>query len=263
MRRIIAATSLLLAASVALSGCASAATAEKARPSWSYGADTGPAQWQTLDPACSTTRASRQSPVDIDTSTLAIDPTAAPVVLHDRPASFELGNDGHMIVAVADDPHAYAITIAGTRYDLRELDFHAGSEHELDGRPAAAELQLVHVSSTGAIAVMSVLFRTGAANAALDEVFSSMPHPVTVGTDRVDLTEPIDPAALIPPGSTSARYIGSLTSPPCTADVLWNVYLHPLTVSPAQLHDLTDIYSDNHRPVQPLNGRTITGIAAG
>lgn len=264
MRRFPVASSLMLAASVvlALSGCASAATAENVRPSWSYGAPTGPGEWDELDAACASSPTSRQSPIDIDTSTLATAPPAAPMTMHYQSSAFELGNDGHLISVVASDPHANSITIGGTEYDLRELDFHAESEHEVNGQRAAAELQLVNVSSSGAIAVLSVFLSLGATNHALNEVFSSMPHPITLGDSRVKLTNAIDPAALIPADSPSARYVGSLTSPPCTGGVLWNVYLNPLTVSPAQLHDLTDIYSDNFRPLQPLHGRVVTSVAA-
>lgn len=64
-------------------------------------------------------------------------------------------------------------------------------------------------------------------------------------------------ATLLPADRTSVQYSGSLTVPPCSEGVTWNVILEPLTVSADQLAQLTAAYADNHRPIQPLNGREI------
>jgi hypothetical protein len=76
------------------------------------------------------------------------------------------------------------------------------------------------------------------------------------------------------------RYLGSLTTPPCTQAVLWSVWTHPVKVPKETLMAFQSIFlmeedgvnhigfkeasspsefivSGNYRPVQELNGRTV------
>lgn len=67
--------------------------------------------------------------------------------------------------------------------------------------------------------------------------------------------------ALLPNVSNTYQLDGSLTTPPCTEGVKWVVSPTPLTFSKEQLAQLTAVYSDNDRPVQPLNGRKIDKVS--
>nr|GEY71447.1 alpha carbonic anhydrase 7-like [Tanacetum cinerariifolium] len=55
------------------------------------------------------------------------------------------------------------------------------------------------------------------------------------------------------------RYVGSLTTPPCTQNVTWTIVNKVRTVSRAQLYAIRDAVHDeaeaNARPVQALNNR--------
>ncbi|KAH0659649.1 hypothetical protein KY289_028397 [Solanum tuberosum] len=57
------------------------------------------------------------------------------------------------------------------------------------------------------------------------------------------------------------RYMGSLTVPPCTENVIWTIDGKVKTVTRKQIQLLRDVVHDgfeyNARPIQPLNGRPI------
>jgi carbonic anhydrase len=84
---------------------------------------------------------------------------------------------------------------------------------------------------------------------------------------------------LIPQGSTFYHYKGGLTTPPCSEIVDWTVIDQPVKITVSQFQDLSSLtlnFVDSEtctlatiadpnsgstsRPVQPLNGRTITRI---
>ncbi len=67
----------------------------------------------------------------------------------------------------------------------------------------------------------------------------------------------INVSALPPNDKSYYHYVGSLTTPPCTEGVNWNILRTPIEVSQEQIAKFTTIYSGNARPVQPLNQRVI------
>lgn len=268
--RSLAQLALGLAAVGVLAGCAAATPTESAAPratshaaaEWSYSGATGPSTWGDVAATCGASETSTQSPIDIEVAQLAPDTTTGTVTTHYRPTTFEVENNGHTIEAVPDDRTADSVTIDGTDYVLQQFHLHNPSEHQVNGASAAMELHLVHKSSTGAIAVLAVLLQPGDANAPLGELFEKMPAHETDESSTVALTQQIDPATLLPAGSEIARYTGSLTTPPCTEGVLWNVYETTGTISADQLAAFNRIYPDNHRPLQPLHGRIVTEESA-
>jgi carbonic anhydrase len=52
-------------------------------------------------------------------------------------------------------------------------------------------------------------------------------------------------------------YMGSLTTPPCTEDVLWIVMKQPVQATIEQLNLFSRIYPMNARPIQITAGRVI------
>lgn len=58
-------------------------------------------------------------------------------------------------------------------------------------------------------------------------------------------------------------YAGSLTTPPCTERVHWVVLERPIEMSRAQIDGFRRLFRDNHRPIQPLNGREPVEETAG
>ena len=75
--------------------------------------------------------------------------------------------------------------------------------------------------------------------------------------EHVVPAQQVDPEQLLPPEHGYYTYDGSLTAPPCTEGVRWIVLKTALEVSPAQVARLMQLFPNNARPVQPLNGRVV------
>lgn len=217
---------------------------------WSYSGATGPAHWGSLSPEyalCSTGRS--QSPIDI------VSPSArdlSNIVFNYQPAPLNIVNNGHT-VQVNYAPGSF-IQIDGERFDLAQFHFHSPSEHLVGGAQAAAEMHLVHKSADGRLAVVGVMLVEGGHNAALDSVWSNIPAE---GKNTALPNVTVDAAALLPKDQRTFRYDGSLTTPPGTEGVKWNLMVAPVTLSTSQLAQFRRHYHGNNRPVQNLNGRMI------
>lgn len=225
----------------------------QAASNWGYAGEIGPANWGNLDPAyseCSTGK--KQSPIDLAGAT----PSTLPEINYDyKPSAIKLENNGHSI------EWGYApgssIDIGGTQYELVKLHFHAPSEHLLNGEHYPMEMHMVHETPDGKIAVIGVLIKQGAENPAYAKLWSVLPknkgeiQSTDTGLNSIDLL-PTNPQQ-----ASRYSYEGSLTTPPCTEGVQWNVYEQPIELSQAQIEQFTSIYSNNIRPVFPLNGREL------
>jgi carbonic anhydrase len=218
---------------------------------WSYTGANGPAHWGSLDPTyrvCSTGR--RQSPINL----VRPAPGRLPRLrFFYRNSSFALDNNGHSVEAEAGSGNI--VTESSVAYRLSQFHFHAPSEHRVDSRSFALELHLVNESSSGRLLVLGVLVRPGRANRAFNRLIATL--PASPG-QRSTLTG-LNPLSLLPEKGQGPRYTysGSLTTPPCTEGVNWNVFATPVQLSAAQIRRLTAIYNHNNRPLQPSNGRAV------
>ena len=223
------------------------ARAEDAK--WGYDSKDGPAAWAKLSRewrACYW--GTQQSPLDLkDTIKAELDLSIAY-----RPMPVRIVNNGHPI-EIKCPPDSLA-RINGEHYHLIQYHFHRPSEHVVAGHRFDMELHLVHRHADGHLAVIGVFIRQGAANAALQSLWSVMP---TEPGDEKETGVRLDPAQLLPPNATYYRYFGSLTTPPCTEDVLWTVFKEPIDASEAQINQFAQLYPDNSRPTQKLRRRFV------
>ncbi len=92
--------------------------------------------------------------------------------------------------------------------------------------------------SPDGLAVVGVLFSMTSANTTSLSGFSDMMAKMDA-IKAADSKAPMNafkPYVLLPSGSNEFyRYEGSLTTPPCTQNVMWTVLKKPLTVSRAQV----------------------------
>lgn len=220
-------------------------------PHWSYTGATGVEKWGSLSKeyaACSVGQ--RQSPIDIRRTVRADLPA---IEFAYQPTPLSIVDNGHSIKV--DAPDAGAITVDGESYALQQFHFHKPSEEKINGKAYAMVAHLVHQSKAGKLAVVAVLFEAGKEQKLIRTLWTNLPLEQGKPVVRPDLK--IDPTQLLPAKRGYYTFTGSLTTPPCTEDVLWLVLKTPVQVSKEQLAGFGTIYKNNVRPVQPVNGRVI------
>ncbi len=220
---------------------------------WTYEGETGPQAWGKLKPdfnLCAIGK--RQSPINIEDGNTLQGP-AEPVQFAYQPSNGTVVNNGHTIqVDVQGDN---SITVRGSNYRLLQFHFHTPSEEQLNFKRFPMVAHLVHKNNEGQLAVVAVLLDEGASNPMIDKVWTYM--PLDTG-DRVRMPQGmLNVSELLPTDQRYYQFMGSLTTPPCSEGVLWMVMKQPVTLSKAQYKLFTQLYPNNARPVQPVNGRPV------
>jgi carbonic anhydrase len=226
-------------------------TAETTPPHWTYEGEEGPFHWGELDESyavCGTGQS--QSPIDVAN---ASEQDLANISFHYQPSAVNILNNGHT-VQVNYEPGSY-IELDNTRYDVIQFHYHAPSEHTVDSQSFPAELHIVHRNADGNMAVVGILLKEGAENAAYQPFISNLP---TETTDAKDAGVTVNAMDLLPSVGTTFRYSGSLTTPPCSEGVNWLLMTTPVELSAQQLTALDTLFEGgNNRPVQPINDRAL------
>ena len=233
---------------------AAAAAVVAAKPKnsthWSYEGDTGPENWSKINTAwASCNTGNRQSPIDLRDG-IKVDLEQVNFDYH--PSSFSEIDNGHTIqVTVAGGNF---LTVGGTTYELQQFHFHRPGEERINGKGTEMVVHMVHKSYDGKTAVLAVLLERGAANPMIQTVWNNLPlEKLTSVTPSIVL----DVNEILPERRDYFTYMGSLTEPPCTENVLWIVMKQPMTASPQQMALFSRLYPFNARPVQPGNGRML------
>jgi carbonic anhydrase len=169
-----------------------------------------------------------------------------------RPSAVNIFNNGHTVQVNYDQ--GSSIVVDGTTYNLVQFHFHTASEHAIAGAHMPMEIHFVHRNAEGGLAVVGVLLKGGAENAAYAPVLQNLPAQESQPAPVAGAT--VDAAALLPAQRSYWRYNGSLTTPPCSEGVKWLVMSTPVELSDAQIAAFTAIFKNDERPVQPFNART-------
>lgn len=171
---------------------------------------------------------------------------------------------GHSIQVDLADGGAFVL--AGETFPLLEFHVHTPAEHvRLVPRPGGtdtvrppADVHLVGRSRAGRIAVVGTWVEEGETG----HVFWNELAERAPATPRD--TVPLEPFSLAEvfgidrlEGERLYRYTGSLTTPPCTGNVLWLVRDRPLVMQADAVATLLGITGPNARKLQPNNGRVV------
>uniref|UniRef100_A0A8C3XUF1 Carbonic anhydrase n=1 Tax=Chelydra serpentina TaxID=8475 RepID=A0A8C3XUF1_CHESE len=251
----------------------------------------GQAHWSDDYPDCG---GQAQSPIDIQTKSVQHDPALPPIEPQGyrgpEDGAFTLLNNGHT-VAMSLPPSMILRGLPQT-YAAVQLHFHwgsrgqaGGSEHQVNGEAFPAELHIVHYNSesyanvseakqqTDGLAVLGILIEVGdVANPAYDNILNRLKNIQYAGEAIVSIP-PFDVHELLP-GQLGHyfRYNGSLTTPPCSQNVLWTVFRQRARISASQVlagrlqgglyatkaeNSLPVPLVDNYRAPQLLNQRLV------
>jgi len=246
---------LTLSTSLALATALFGTTAMAAgsAPHWSYEGHAGPAHWGELSPEFKTCGMGKmQSPVDLANANA----TSGVEISYDyKPVGLNIINNGHTVQFNVGN--GSSMTSHGKKFNLLQVHFHTPSEHPVSGKPYAMEAHFVHKAADGSLAVIGLFFNEGAENEALKNVIKNAPKGNSHGAhDVAGVT--VDIRSILPANPSYYRYMGSLTTPPCSEGVNWFLVTKPVTASAQQIAAITAaIGGENARPAQAANNRLI------
>lgn len=235
---------------IALATAAGVQAAEAAPTHWEYAGKSGTAHWGDLNKEFGACKLGKeQSPIDIRHAKAA---KLAPIGFNYTASPAEIVNNGHTVqVNLTGGGSAH---LASGDYKLAQFHFHTPSEEMVNGKRYPLVAHLVHKNAAGELAVVAVLFKEGKENAALKHVFDGLPQ---ASGEKHPLQGTFDAASLLPAQHGYYAYMGSLTTPPCSEGVHWQVLKQPIELSKQQLAEFRKLYPMNARPAQPLNGRVV------
>ncbi|KAG0492807.1 hypothetical protein HPP92_005922 [Vanilla planifolia] len=244
--------------------CSPAATSQEVEDEheFSYDPDSsnGPEKWGEIRPEwakCGTGQL--QSPIDLNNKRVEVVYGLDELRRAYRPAEAVLKNRGHDIM-LRWEGNAGGLWINGSEYNLRQLHWHSPSEHTIDGRSYALELHMVHESANQELAVVGILYIVGRPDSFLAELESYIKELKDQSEAEVNVGIQ-DPWQVKWGSRKYYRYMGSLTTPPCTEGVKWTIIKKVRTVSREQVKLLReavhDHFEENARPVQPTNNRDV------
>ncbi|KAF9664953.1 hypothetical protein SADUNF_Sadunf16G0072000 [Salix dunnii] len=260
---------------------------------FSYAGLNGPANWGSLNPKFSICSSGKlQSPINIIKNEAVENKKLTPLTRDYKLGKAILVNNGFNI-GLLYEGNCGVLIIDGKNYTFKQMHWHSPSEHQIDGvqyalslslslsthkllsnclhkadspfRQYAAELHLVHLSDSGTIAVVSMLYELGDADPFIIKIankLGDLAKDANAGNEEAHVPiGALDNKLLRKNTRKYYRYVGSLTVPPCTENVIWSVLGKVRTVSKEQVEALKAPlgaeYKLNARPLQSMNGRKV------
>jgi carbonic anhydrase len=218
---------------------------------WSYSGSDGPSNWSKLSTAYDLCQnGHQQSPINISAASQA---ELATLNTKYQSTPLVILNNGHT-VQVNYAPGS-TMTVGHSTYDLLQFHFHTPSENKVNGQAFPMEVHFVHKSRDGVLGVLGVMFQAGKKNIALQEIWNHLPK--SAGSAQTISSVAVNGLDLLPAHKKYYRFVGSLTTPPCSEKVQWHVLKDPVEASSEQINAFTNIIGKNARPVQPLNVRLL------
>jgi len=239
----------LLGFGTIMGAIANPVSATASSTTWGYiGADS-PEHWGELSPEFHLCQlGQQQTPIDIAKAT-ATESEKLTIDYHSNPTTIS-NNDRTILVNTESGSF---IQFKSESFGLLQFHFHHPGEHQIEAHSFPLEIHFVHRSPSSKLAVVSVLAETGAFNPSLQSIWDTMPTQ----TGTVEMTNNLKISNLLPRDRAFYEYEGSLSTPPCTEQVLWLVMRQPITVSRQQVQQFAALFPNNARPLQAVGDRVI------
>lgn len=251
---------------------------------FSYDGSMGPDHWGEQYNGCS---GKYQSPINIDI--VNVQTQTFDDLIHqgfyDTPQTGDIVNNGHTVVIHLDyndeEPSITGGPLNGT-FQFAQLHFHwgdndtFGSEDMINNISYAAELHMVFYNQIYGNFDAALGHNQGVAVLAFFYTIQIDDNPFYVdlamllnSVQRPDHHVPFLRAPSLMNLATTDyskyfTYTGSLTTPPCSEEVIWIDFEQPLLISKDQIEQFRHIYNHageplthNFRPIQPLNDRIV------
>ena len=165
----------------------------------------------------------------------------------------EVHGEKELQLQVVNKKNAPAVVLDGQTYTLLQFHFHAPGEHLLENKKYPLEVHFVHKNEAGQLAVVGLLFALGKHNEAMQEVID-----LTKKTAKKESAPLIPANIMLPKDSRVFRYSGSLTTPPYSENVKWQVFRATSEISETQLKEMqANGMLNAARETQALKGRTV------
>lgn len=187
------------------------------------------------------------------------------VTMHYQDKINKIENLGHTVQL--DFEEGSTITQDDTTFVFKQCHFHTPSEHLIDGLTYPMEMHIVNImpnenkSATPQYLVIGVLFKEGKENKFIADFLDAIPkeehEKAEVKAGKVKLADLFGKT----PNKIKGHYYqyrGSLTTPPYTESVRWNITKHIFEASAEQIEAINKIEGNNARHVQALYGRVIS-----
>ncbi|KFV80156.1 Carbonic anhydrase 4, partial [Struthio camelus australis] len=247
-----------------------------------------PRKWHLINTTC---KGNKQSPINIITKNVIYDCSLEPLNFEGYnikgSSKWNLENNGHTVKATFSTSPKIGGGGLRRKYKAIEVHFHwgdrdipylPGSEHSIDGEKAAMELHIVHIredlsditeakKNEDGVAVLAFFIEVGDENKKYATLINELENVKYKG--KMIQMAPLPLNALLPHEEDLARYYrytGSLTTPDCHEDVIWTVFEKPVQLSFVQVSQFSVVHfgdknstlmTENFRPVQPLNDRSV------
>ncbi|KAL4197126.1 hypothetical protein AMTRI_Chr04g249640 [Amborella trichopoda] len=233
-----------------------------------------------------------RSPIDLHQKRVEVLPNMGCLQREYKPAKAILKNRGHDIMLNWGESGAGTLEINQTEYVLKQCHWHSPAEHTFNGR----KMHLVHESEQEKRAVVAFAYKIEGMMVSLvqlcrSRLYNRFFNDLWPGLDfaqffRLTITGSKllglahirvmgnilsiadSKYAEAQMGVVDPRYMGSLTTPPCTQGVAWNVVKKVNTFYRQQLSLLRAAVQfmkaeAKARPTQPINKRKFTSTPQG
>ena len=236
---------------------------------WSYmDGPGGPENWGNISKenlACM--KGKSQSPININVDR-AVKVDMTPLEFLYRPSQLSIVDDGYTVMVNYGE--GSTVMAEGRQYRLVQFHFHKPGEEAINGERTDMVAHLVHQHHDGSLLEVSVLMTTKPlvtskkywwskveevkGNSLIQTLWNNI--PLVKGKVETPAVV-IDVNQLLPTQRGYFTYVGSLSTPPCTENVLRYVMKTPIYVSEDQVKNFDRIYPMNARPLQPKGDRLV------